>query len=339
MTGQRKVLFLFLDGVGLGQDDPQINPFAGTCMPHTTALLGGHPLVADGFHSGNQRVLANTERATLLGVDARLGVDGLPQSATGQAALLTGKNVPAWLGEHEGPKPTQPIMQLLGQGTVFTNLHQIARKADLLNAYPPRYFDSIERGYHLPGVIAFSARQAGIPLKTKDDLFQGNALSADFSGEGWRTHLGYADAPLLNIQQAAERFSSLAEENDLTIFEYWLTDVAGHHQDWQTAESILKTLDEVIASLDQHMADDHHLVLITSDHGNLEDMRTRHHTQNDVPLLLIGPQLAREAFLEALDMKTVGLRAGNHGAQRNLHGCRRNLDLTDIAPAMVRFIG
>jgi hypothetical protein len=32
MTGQRKVLFLFLDGVGLGQDDPQINPFAGTCI-------------------------------------------------------------------------------------------------------------------------------------------------------------------------------------------------------------------------------------------------------------------------------------------------------------------
>jgi 2,3-bisphosphoglycerate-independent phosphoglycerate mutase len=322
--GQRQVLFLFLDGVGLGRSDPQGNPFARVAMPHLEALLGGQRLVADGLPAHDPPLLVNTERASLLAVDACMGVEGVPQSATGQAALLTGKNVPAWLGEHEGPKPNAAIMALIQQGTLFTQLHQLARSADLLNAYPPRYFESIERGYHLPGVVAYSAWQAGIPLKTQDDLLQGDAISADFSGEGWHTLLGFINTPLISYEQAGERFAALAKKNALTVFEYWLTDVAGHHQDGQAAQSLLKALDEVIGTVDRFIVNDQRLLVITSDHGNLEDLRTRHHTRNDVPLILIGSQAARREFLAGLDQE---------------HNCRRKPDLTDIGPAMVKFIG
>ncbi len=95
MPGQHKLLFLFLDGVGLGEDDPATNPFASTPMPHLTELLGGHRLVSDGFQDGDGKLLTDNARASLLAMDACLGVEGLPQSATGQAALFTGKNVPA----------------------------------------------------------------------------------------------------------------------------------------------------------------------------------------------------------------------------------------------------
>ena len=93
-----KVLFLFLDGIGLGTDDPQINPFERVEMPHLQNLLGGNKLVAETLSASSAKTLRNpggfeTGRATLLALDARLGVDGLPQSATGQAALLTGINV------------------------------------------------------------------------------------------------------------------------------------------------------------------------------------------------------------------------------------------------------
>src|SRR5512135_1107381 len=135
-----KVLFIFLDGVGLGKNSPDTNPFARFSLPNLEKLLGGHKLVADN-PPGTQ--LVNTQLASLLSVDATLGIEGLPQSATGQAALLTGKNVPAWLGEHEGPKPTQPIIELLQRGTLFTQLQQRGKSASFLNAYPPRYFDSI----------------------------------------------------------------------------------------------------------------------------------------------------------------------------------------------------
>ena len=50
-----------------------------------------------------------TDQAALLGLDARLGVPGLPQSATGQTTILTGHNGPAIIGEHYGPYPNQPL--------------------------------------------------------------------------------------------------------------------------------------------------------------------------------------------------------------------------------------
>ena len=319
-----KVLFLFLDGVGLGENDPATNPFARSVMPSLQELLGGNKLVADGSHADKDWLLVNNQRASLLAVDACLGVEGIPQSATGQAALLTGKNVPAWLGEHEGPKPTAPIRELIRSGTIFTQLQQRARTAALLNAYPARYFESIERGYRLPGVIALSAQQAGVHLGTKDDLYAGKAISADFSGEGWRSYLGFPDAPVVNLFQAGQILGRLADDSHLSIFEYWLTDAAGHHQDEQAARTIIDTLDAVIGSLVSTGERQDRLILVTSDHGNMEDLSTRHHTRNDVPLLLIGSPTVREAFLSELNLN---------------RACRSKPDLTDIGPAMVRFIG
>jgi len=314
-----KMLFIFLDGVGLGPDDPKTNPFALVNMPNLQGLLGGHKLVADG---SRDRALLNTQFASLTAIDATMGIEGIPQSATGQAALLTGQNVPARLGEHEGPKPTAPIMDMIAEGTVFSQLRQRDRAVTLVNAFPRRYFESIARGYRLPGVIAYAAQQAGMHLHTQEDLYEGKAISADFSGEGWRNHLGYADAPILSLEQAGQRLNSLTEQSDLCVFEYWLTDVAGHHQDAMAARSILETLDEVIGSLAKSMDAEHTLIILTSDHGNLEDISHRHHTLNDVPLLLIGSQKSRDGFLKGLN-----------GTGRS------KLDLTDIGPAMESFIG
>ena len=100
------ILFLFLDGIGLGPDDPATNPFARASMPHLSQLLGGHRLV-----SGVAPLV--TERATLVSLDACMGVPGMPQSGSGQATLLTGLNVPALIGGHYGPWPSQPIVNLL----------------------------------------------------------------------------------------------------------------------------------------------------------------------------------------------------------------------------------
>jgi hypothetical protein len=321
-----KLLFIFLDGVGLGIDNPDINPFVHATMPTWEEILGGHKLIANGHLSGNGSgsYLVNTNRASLLALDACLGVEGIPQSATGQASLLTGINVPAWLGFHDGPKPTPPIIQLINKGTLLTQLQQQSRASSLLNAYPPRYFEAINAGYRIPGVIAFSVNQAGIHLKTMNDLFDGDAISADFTAEGWRGHLGYLNTPVLNYVQAGERLNCLSDTSDLTIFEYWLTDMAGHHQDMQSACSILQTLDEVLGSLINSWDGENGLILLTSDHGNLEDLSTRHHTRNDVPLLIIGLPELRELFVHRLNQA---------------RGSRPNFNLTDIAPAILKFIG
>jgi 2,3-bisphosphoglycerate-independent phosphoglycerate mutase len=93
-----RILFIFMDGIGLGTDDPEINPLARTEMPFLGSLLGGQKLTASAAPY-------ESENVSLLALDAGLGVDGLPQSATGQAVLMTGINIPAELGYHYGPKP------------------------------------------------------------------------------------------------------------------------------------------------------------------------------------------------------------------------------------------
>lgn len=317
---------MFLDGVGLGPDDPEVNPFARAPMPNLATLLGGHKIIADGkfFDDEPGPYLVDTEYASLLTLDACLGVEGLPQSATGQASLFSGVNVSGQLGAHEGPKPTPPIMDLIRRGTLITQLHDRGKTASLLNAFPPRYFESIENGYHLPGVIAFSVNQAGFHLKGQADLYAGDAISADFTAEGWRSHLGYQDTPVLTPIQAGERLSLLAHQSDLSIFEYWLTDVAGHHQDMPAACSLLEILDAVFGSLLRTWDYENGLILLTSDHGNVEDLSTRRHTRNHVPLLVIGMPGLRASFIRQLDLA---------------RGLRKEPDLTDIAPSILHFIG
>jgi 2,3-bisphosphoglycerate-independent phosphoglycerate mutase len=316
------LLFIFIDGIGLGSDDPKTNPFVRASTPHLDALLGGNKIIANGLHqdSVDEHYLIKTSRASLLSLDACLGIDGLPQSASGQASLLTGKNVPRMLGYHDGPKPSPEIIEILQGETLFSQISKQNRKASLLNAYPPRYFLSIENGYRLPGAIALSAKYAGIPLKTQDDLFMGDAISTDFTAQGWHDHLGIMDTPLLDPPRAGERLHTLSNTCDLAFFEYWLTDIAGHHQDMEAAINLLELFDSVFGSLANSWDDEKGLIMITSDHGNLEDLSTRRHTRNDVPLLLIGSLANRESFINKL---------------KQASGTKGKLNLTDITPAIL----
>ncbi len=318
-----KLLFIFMDGVGLGSNDPQVNPFVRAHMPNLDSLLDGNKLVANGREPGraHELTVVHTRRATLLALDACLGVEGLPQSASGQATLLTGTNVPQTLGYHDGPKPNPTIMEILQQETLFSHMQVNGHKAILLNAFPPRYFKSIESGHRLPGAIAMSAKYAGIHLRTADDLQRGQAISADFTAQGWREQLGLQDAPLLTAYQAGERLAILSTGTKLTFFEYWLSDVAGHQRDMKPACELLETFDAVLGSLLNEWDDEAGLILLTSDHGNLEDLSTRRHTRNDVPLLLIGSLPNRERFIEEL---------------ARARGTRAKLDLTDVTPAILK---
>lgn len=301
-----RILFLFLDGVGLGADDPAVNPLAAARMPNLRALLGDRSLTAS-------TAPFESEAVSLLALDAVLGVDGLPQSATGQAVLLTGINIAKEIGYHYGPKPNPDVAAYLNNGnTVFSRLHASKKSAALLNAYPPRYFHGIDSGRRLYSAIPLALTSAGYPLFTRDDLYAGRALSADFTGEGWRSLLGLTDAPLLSTEEAGKKTAQLAAKYDFSLFEYWATDYAGHKQDMTAACSLLETFDGVLGGLLDAWDKERGLILVTSDHGNLEDLSTRRHTAARVPCLLIGSREARREFANGLT------------------------DLTGIAPAIQR---
>ena len=288
-----RVLFIFLDGVGLGADNPEINPFARLDMPFLQGLLGGQKFLANAAPYAG-------ERATLLALDAGLGVPGLPQSATGQAVLLTGINVPQEIGEHYGPKPNPAVAKYLRNGNLFSQVLRSAKTAALLNAYPPRYFDGVDSGKRLYSAIPLAVTSAGLRLFDKADYYAGRALSADFTGAGWRSMLGFPDAPIYAPRQAGQKLSGLAHQYDFSLFEYWASDYAGHRQDMNWAVEQFKTFDDMLSGLLEHWDDQAGLILITSDHGNLEDLSTRRHTAARVPALLLGPAAARAAFSHGL---------------------------------------
>lgn len=301
------ILFLFLDGIGLGPDHPSSNPFARAHLPNLHALLGGQRLVAGiaPYHG---------ERASLLSLDTCLGVDGVPQSATGQAVLLTGTNIPAALGYHYGPKPNPAVAEFLRNWNLFTHLQQAGLNVGSLNAYPPPYFEAIDSGRRMYSAIPLALASAGVPLKTAEDLYAGRALSVDFTGQGWRTRLGIADAPVLDPRQAGQRLAHLASEYDFSFFEYWASDYAGHGQDMAQACALLETFDAVLGGVLEVWQDEGGLLLITSDHGNLEDLSTRRHTLNPAPALLVGAPELRRYFARGLK------------------------DLTDVTPAILRLL-
>ena len=294
-----RILFMFLDGVGLGAGDPTINPFDRADTPNLQKLLGGQKLLASSApYQG--------ERATLRAIDANLGVNGLPQSATGQATLLTGVNVPAALGYHYGPKPNPETAGFLERGGIFGELTRSGKRAALLNAYPPGYFHAVESGRRLYSSIPLAVVKAGLPLLTTADLIDGRAISADFTGEGLRERLGQADIPVLTPAQAGARLADLSKRYDFAFFEYWLSDYAGHGQDMEQALRLLELTDLVLGGLLEAWDDAEGLILLTADHGNLEDLSTRKHTANPVPLLLIGDEKTRRLFDGVTDLAGVG---------------------------------
>jgi len=261
-------------------------------------LLDGQRLVGETLKEGSQPLV--TKRATLLGLDASLGVAGRPQSASGQSAFLTGQNIPKILGNHYGPKPNPDIIQIIQRGTLFHKLQRAGLKAALLNAYPQGYFDGIESGHRLPGAVAYAVLEAGIPLKTTHDLMSGHALSADFTGQGWRDRLNIPGIPTLSPTEAGVKLAHLAREQHFAFFEYWLSDYAGHRAEMQQACRLLETFDATLGGLLSEWRASDGLILITSDHGNLEDLGSHKHTLNRVPALVIGDLASRETFTDQL---------------------------------------
>jgi hypothetical protein len=285
---RRRVIFLFLDGVGLGTDDPAVNPLAARTYPVLDGLLGGQaPVLAAGHVEG--------PGAHLIPVDAQMGVSGRPQSATGQAALLTGLNAPSLLGEHFGPRPDGRVRAILNRGSIFQRLARGGKRAFFINAYPPRYFAMIHSGRRRMSAVPHAAVAGGQRLLTHEDLLAGRGLSADFTNQAWRDELGFAQAPVFGAAEAGAYLWQLAQPYDFLFFEHWLTDVLGHAQDIAGATAILSRFDAFLGGLAAAADLERTLIIVTSDHGNVEDCSHGKHTINPALCLLVGSARQRYA--------------------------------------------
>ncbi len=277
------VHIFFLDGVGLGEDNPETNPFATADLPNLNSLLGEKWWV-----KGNGRI--STDRASFVPTDAGLGVPGRPQSATGQAIILSGRNVSQAIGEHYGPKPNPAVTEEVKKGTLFKEVVEAGGKAALITPYPQDFFDAINQGKRLLSSVPLAANSAGIPLMTAEDLINGRAVSPGFTGQAWHDLLGYPDVPILTPHQAGQQIANIAKTYDFSFFEHWPSDRFGHRGPLEDAVSHLELIDAALGGLFEAWDDENGLLIITSDHGNIEDKSHRRHSMNRVPTILIGKE-------------------------------------------------
>jgi hypothetical protein len=285
------VVLVFVDGVGVGSCHAEWNP-----LTHGAFLLSQ-------FDDGTGTELPHGGQVARL--DATLGVPGRPQSATGQATLYTGINAPAELGRHLVGFPTARLGALIERHSLFAQVVRAGGRATLANAYPAPYLEFLGVAYggprsapldipasrrrHLrPSASVIAAAPVG-PLRTIDDARAGRALTHDITGGARHRHR--VEVPFRRPVEAAHILLGLAQEHDFVLFEHFLLDEAGHDQALQPALESLADLDAFLRALADHLAPADHL-LVVSDHGNVEDLSTRCHTRQPVPLLAFGRRAA-----------------------------------------------
>ncbi|HZH15758.1 MAG TPA: metalloenzyme [Archangium sp.] len=285
-----RVAVLFIDGVGIGRNEPEANP------------LAGHDYLLSHFRDEPPRALP--EGGQCFPVDPTFGVAGRPQSASNQTAILTGQPAPVLIGRHVLGYPDAPLRELLARHSIVKRLVAAGRSATFANSYPVAYLDALKLTrrpstsspeFTLPpatlrrlkasaSTLAFAA--ADVPLRTLEDARAGQGLTHDITGE--RAQARSLSAPQRTPAEAAAVFWRVAGEADFTFFEHYLADEAGHAQDFAAAREALDTFDAfaraVIATRPPEAR-----VLVCSDHGNVEDLTTRSHTLNPVPVLYFGP--------------------------------------------------
>ncbi len=287
----KHILLIFLDGIGLGDDDPLSNPFSLATTPTLLTLSNGKRWVRN---TG----LQVSERAIFVPTDASGGIPGRPQSASGQAMILTGRNVPALIGEHYGPRPNPPIRAILAQDNFFKQVVAHGMTAALLEAYPPRFHEAITSGKRLRSSYQQALFEAGLPLFDERMIYSGDALAVDWTGEGWRSELGYTDSPIYDRHTAGVKMVELSRRYAFSFFSHWMTDILGHRGTVDDGARVLELFDGVMAGALDVWDDDEGLIVITSDHGNLEDVRHTKHTENTVPTVVIGH--GKEQFADGL---------------------------------------
>lgn len=273
------ILLLFLDGVGIGKKDPYHNPFFNANLPAMQSFFGGRiPHLRDTHRE-------NTV-ASVAPLNATLGLPDYPQSGTGQAALLTGINTARLIGKHFGPYLYSSLKPIVAEKNIFHRLQQNGRRCFFANSFPHQLFEYLATK-NRSTAITHAWLASGGKLNDHRSLEEGRSLSADITNERWHK-LGYPHIPIITPQNAGKRLVRLTEKYDFVIYEYFYTDHAGHSQSMKEAVDVLEILDTLIGGIIEWFDMKSMLLIITSDHGNIEDLSIKSHTRNPVPLIAYG---------------------------------------------------
>jgi 2,3-bisphosphoglycerate-independent phosphoglycerate mutase len=271
-TSDTSVLLFFIDGLGIGTRNP-FNPLDN--LPDATPLAVFQNETPETFLDG-----------IVVPTDPRLGIEGRPQSASGQTTILTGVNAPAAVGYHKQGFPNQALLEIIRNNSIFRQLADAGvAPITFANAYTTRFFN--ERPRWVSATTA-AVEAASLRFRTIEDVKNDAAVFMDYTN---RFLIGLGeDVAERSEAEAATVLSRIVAENRFTLYEYFITDKVGHAQDMDAAKSVLTSLALFLRELLIKLDLERTTVILTSDHGNIEDLSIRNHTLHDVPTIVWGAQ-------------------------------------------------
>ncbi|MFZ5515800.1 MAG: hypothetical protein ACOY90_04145 [Candidatus Zhuqueibacterota bacterium] len=281
-----RIVFIFIDGLGIGADDNAKNPCA-----------------VPGLQFFNHFTTDSYPKATIYSglvkpIDAQLGVDGLPQSATGQTALFTGKNASRLIGKHLSGFPNNQLRAVLAEHSILKQFKDQGKRAAFINVYRPIFFkmgpDALLRFLSTTSIANW---KAGLPFFSFDDLRAKRAIYHDFTNHEL-LRKGF-NVPEFTPETAGRILVQCSQQYDFCLYEYFKTDTAGHAQHRSKSVTLLFEIEQFLHAFFNHTDLTTTTVLITSDHGNIEDLSVKTHTNNKVPLMVWGP--LKEKIIEPIN--------------------------------------
>src|SRR5699024_3095219 len=177
---------------------------------------------------------------------------------------------------------------------------QKGKQPQFINAYPDIFFEKAREKQRW-SCTTLMTKSAGILLNTVKEVQEEKAITAGLTQQAWREHL-HLKVPQITPEEAAQRLLEQAKKFDLLLHEYYLTDKAGHSQQPEEAAAVLSQYDRFLWELMEDKPSQTTIVL-SSDHGNIEDLSTKTHTLNKVPLFVYGP--GADAFAGAKSIKDI----------------------------------
>lgn len=293
---------IFIDGLGIGENDPSNNPFVKYGFNTFEKIFGSIP------HKNNTDIVKNSYY--LFPTDPVMGVEGLPQSGTGQVSIFCGVNAPKFVGKHFGPFPYSTTIPIIEKENILHHFKINGRKVLFANAYPKIFFDYLNSGKQRLSVTSLMCKLSGIRLNNDEDVRQGRAITAEITNARWNRKLGY-NLDVISPSLAATRLLKLAGENDFTLYEFFLTDHLGHGRIKDEFDEIYSSIDEFLFFILTNMDLEKLTLIICSDHGNIEDISVKSHTMNS----------------------TLTITAGRYSKELS----ESIKDLSDIKPAIIKY--